>query len=326
MTFEFQQFQRWQSPLGAVVASAISALALLYGGVFGALILLPWITLQVAEKIQWNLLSFFLTTGFLFLGAVLKQSRINWQEMGVLLLALWILCLGFGSWIRRKRPVWAEWLLGTAGFTAVIIAVWLASGIFRGQDPLLTLRHSVGEVARTLFQQAKDQGIIGNMPALSQAFTVDALVRETVELLPTFLFIGSLGIVLLNLALSHTILRRVGYSVCSFSISRWRLPKSVGVVLFIIAMFGFVSLRLTDSEWVRIFARNELFIMGVVLVISGLSSYYRILSGPAWTKWLIIFVLLILLRGWYLFAALGIADMFLDLKEKLRRLQEGRKS
>lgn len=305
--------------VGNALACAILGFGLIYASTnwmiaFSLLLLFPYITLWVSDGWRWTAVSYLLTgvASYLFWG------------IGILpLLGAMILASSVLGWMTdRKYSNWKRIAGGSICLLIVIAGLFVyAQSQVEGNIIEQMQTESLGLVENAV-DNITGQMSMNEVEQIALTNAIVTTIKQMFAALPALLAVMSMIVVIVNLMVATSVLKRSGVSTKAFSLANLRLDRKFlygagAIVVFVVVLY---VLQMPQADQVRL---NVIVFLGALAVINGMGFADWVTKNRFGTvaRFLGPILILGILRIWGLYAAFGIADVFLDLRQRWKALR-----
>lgn len=325
MSMETMNYKQYSGPINALGA-ALAGTALLYAQTnlmsgLELLILFPFITLRVSDGRLWTLLSYLL----MIPGSIwVLGKHASVATVASVLLPIAVVSFALGEMVARKSKLWVEWLVG--GVLAALMSVAAIAILAYSQNttPIELMRNTLETIISSMLAELQSENAFGMIHPMVRSLSAQVLTTRVLELMPMVYFLMGLAMSLVNLAVSHFILRKTGEKAEPFALYRLQLPRAAGFVLMALVVAGFACQKM-NVPYGNMIAMNVNFSVLAILFVNGLgvisAMFYRRMN-PALGFFLFLLIM-IYLNAWFIAVVFGAVDLFADIRKRLLTTRGG---
>lgn len=305
-----------ESFLNLISASALG-LFLLYmyqglGELVVAFLVFPYIVLYMSEGAKITIVSLLLTFAFglLFLNPII---------LAYLALFVSITTFVMVYMIKQKMPAGRIMLYGTFIKLAFIFLVLGMAYIMEDTNPIDSLRESLTFYMEQMLKTLENNLQTSATDIQTMRLAFRQLIDQIISVLPGMLFIFSFFQVAVNFFISLKLINRTSGPIAY--ISKLNLYGS-GPGLRMASMVSIVTvilLYLFNYVYLNSFVNNILLILGFFYFFNGLflMDFSYEISGRKWMRFIVPFMLIVLLQSYVIYIVVGFIDMIFDFRRRL---------
>lgn len=228
--------------------------------------------------------------------------------------------ISFNYCIKTRKRIGETLIISTLALFTSFLVLFIIEKQILNINIMKAVEEMIGENLSTQIEFLRDMGMT-NYEILENVDFYEATYKTVIVLIPSLMVVFSLIITYVNLLLSSTILRKMGYGAYGVQkFSRLKLPSNIVSGIGMLYLLSYILIK-TKVEYSQAFLSNLTFLTGFIFFLQGLAVLDFLLIRTKIKRFFRLLILglnILFLPMSSIFFLIGLLDQIFDLR-KIRK-------